>query len=245
MKYLWKRNRPLDKDGLLRLIAQMNTRDEKYTCSSETTSWKAHRKAETMDDPNLFPLLREIIRENEGKGKAQREVRSAAYFIYGRLLEKVFQKEDCDFFVRRLEVETNKYILSSMLDRVHDWRISKGIVLTPGLDISPIIDLTRDERWLVRHSAIYALIACPGEESRQALAFYLQQEDEKAYKYEIYYANIAMQAIGKSEDILLLERFLKSRSPTLKNTAEYAIQCIREREATLQESCPPQLWFGK
>lgn len=235
----------MDKAGLMELIARINTKDEHFTVSSETTSWKALREAETLDDPGLFPLLREIITEHEGKEKARREIRSAAYFIYGRLLEKAFQTEDCNFFVRRLEAETNKYILSSMLDRVHDWRICKGIVLTPELDISPIIGLTRDERWLVRHSAIYALIACPGKESRQALAFYLKQEDEKAYKYEIYYANIAMQAIGESEDILLLERFLKSRSPTLKNTAEYAVQCIRERETTLQKSCPPQLWFGK
>lgn len=235
----------MDREGLLDLIARINTKDEHFTVSSETTSWKALREAETLDDPGLFPLLREIITEHEGKAKEKREVRSAAYFIYGRLLEKAFQTEDCNFFVRRLEAETNKYILSSMLDRIHDWKICKGIVLTPQLDISPIIGLTRDERWLVRHSAIYALIACPGAASRQALAFYLKQEDEKAYKYEMYYANIAMQAIGEAEDIFLLERFLKSRSSTLKNTAEYAIQRIRERETVIQESCPPQLWFGK
>jgi len=33
------------------------------------------------------------------------------------------------------------------------------------------------------------------------------------------------------EDIPLLERFLKSRRPDLKITAQYAIQRIRERQA--------------
>lgn len=235
----------MDKVELLELITRINTKDEHFTVSSETTSWKALREAETLNDPDLFSQLREIITEHEGKAKEKREVRRAAYFVYGRLMERVFSPAEAPFFLDRLTVETDKYVLSSMLDRIHDWRIRKGIVLTPQLDISPIIELTRDERWLVRHSAIYVLIACPGEASRQALAFYLKQEDEKAYKYEMYYANIAMQAIGEAEDIFLLERFFKSRSSTLKNTAEYAIQRIRERETVIQESCPPQLWFGK
>ena len=47
--------------------------------------------------------------------------------------------------------------------------------------------------------------------------------------YIVIYANIAMQTIGEMEDIPLLERFLKSRRPDLKITAQYAIQYIKER----------------
>jgi len=219
----------VDKAGLLELIARINTRGETFTNSTETTSWSAHREAETLDDPGLFPLLREIIEENEGKGKAKREVRDAAYFIYGRLMEKAFSPKDAVFFLGRLEVETDKYVLHSILDRVRDWNM-RGHQLLAGVDVSPILALTVDERWLVRHSAIHALSACPGEESRRACAFYLRQEDEKTYKYEIYYAIIALQTIGTPEEIPLLERFLKSRRPDLKITAQYAIRYIRERE---------------
>ncbi len=220
----------MDKAGIMALVARINTTGETFTCSTETTRWKALREAETLDDPGLFPLLREIIEENEGKGKAKREVRKAVYFIYGRLMEKVFLPKEAAFFLRRLEVETDKYVLSSMLDRVKDWNM-KGYQLPAEMDFSPVLNLTVDDRWLVRHSAIHALSACPGGKSRKACTFYLGQGDEKTYKYEIYYANIALQTIGMPEDIPLLERFLKSRRPDLKLTARYAIQRIREREA--------------
>lgn len=220
----------MDKAGLLDLIERINTRDEHFPVSTETTSWKALREAETLDDPGLFPLLREIVTENEGKGKEKREIRRAAYFIYGRGMEKAFSPAEAPFFLGRLSVETDKYVLSSILDRVADWG-RKGLLLPEEMDVSPVLALTVDERRSVRHDALRALSACPGEESRGACAFYLKQEDEKTWQYEIYYANIALQTIGIPEDIPLLERFLKSRRPDLKLTAQYAIQYIREREA--------------
>ena len=116
-----------------------------------------------------------------------------------------------------------------MLDRVKDWRRLTGIVIPAGLDISPILALAKSDVHGVRHAAIMALGACPRKESREVLAYYLTQEDEKKFKYEIYYANIAMQDIGELEDIPLLERFIKSRKPDIKMTAQYAIQFIRER----------------
>lgn len=217
----------MDKEGLLDLIARINTRDEPFTDSRETTSWKALREAETLTDPGLFPLLREVVAANEGKAK--RELRSAAYFIYGRLMEQVFSPAEAPFFLGRLLVETDKYVLSSILDRVADWG-RKGFLLPEEMDFSPILALTADERRPVRHDALRALSACPGEKSRRACAFYLQQEEEKTWQYEMYYANIALQTIGTPEDIPFLERFLKSRRPDLKITAQYAIRYIRERE---------------
>lgn len=225
----------MDKAGLLDLIARINTREENIKISSETTGWKALREAETLEDPALFPLLREIVAENEGKAKAKRDVRSAAYFIYGRLMERAFSPGDCDFLLRRLEKETDKYLLHSMLDRIQDWQGRQGILLPPELDTSPVARLTEDDRWLVRHAALHALGACPGEGSRKALRCWLSQEDEKACKYEMWYAAIAMQSIGEPEDIPLLERFLKSRRQDLKITAKNAIQFIKERAERAHE----------
>ena len=219
----------MDKNELLDLIARINTREEQFTVSSETTSWKALREAETLTDPELFPLLQEIIEEHEGKRKEMREIRSAAYFIFGRLMQASFDQDACAFFLQRLSVETDKYILSSMLDRVYDWWKPAGKSIPASLDIFPILTLTKNAQRHVRHGAIRALAACPRKESRDALTYYLTQEDEKTYKYEIYYANIAMQGIGEPEDIPLLERSLKSRRRDIKITAQYAIQFIRER----------------
>lgn len=219
----------MDKSELLALIMRINTKDEDFTISTETTSWKARREAEALTDPMLFSLLQEIIGEHEGNQKKDREIRSAAYFIFGRLMQAAFDSKACAFFLQRLWSEKDKYVLSAMLDRIYDqWRAS-GRMLPAELDISPILTLAKDERRLVRHSAIRALSACPRKESRDVLRYYLAQEDEKAYQYEIYYANIAMQSIGKPEDIPMLERFLKSRRPDLKITAGYAIGFIQER----------------
>lgn len=226
----------MDKVEVLDLITRINTKDEPFTISSETTSWKALREAETLTDPAIFPLLQEIIEENEGKKKEKREIRSAAYFVFGRLMQASFDQAACAFFLRRLGAETDKYILGFMLDRIYDWWKYAGNSIPACLDISPILALTKDDRHSVRHSAIRSLGACPGKESRNALTCYLTQEDEKAYKYEIYYANIAMQGIGEPEDIPLLKRFLKSRRPDIKITAEYAIQYIQKRNSHLLPS---------
>ncbi len=223
----------MDKNALLALIARINTRDEQFTVSSDTISWKALREAETLDNPALFPLLLEIIAEHKGKAKKQREVRDAAYFILGRLLEKSFDETAALFFIRQLEEEKDKYILHSMLCRIVDWQRNAKRTLPVGLDISPILALAKDERNPVRHSAIHALGTCPRTESRELLAYYLTQDDEKQYQYEIYYANIALQSIGEPADIPLLERFLKSRRPDLKITAQYAIEYIKKRNPGL------------
>lgn len=219
----------MDKAGLLELIARINTNDENSTNSSETVRWKALREAETLTDPAFFPLLQEIVQENKGKAKPKRDVRMAASFIYGRLMEQTFDPESCAFYLRWLEMETDQKLLCPMLDRISDWQRRAGRKIPASVDVSPILTLAKDSRCHVRHSAIHALRTCPGRESREVLKFYLTQEDEKVYKYEMYYANIAMQSIGEPEDIPLLERFLKSRRRDWKMTAQYAIRQINER----------------
>ena len=215
------------------MIARINTKEENVTRSDETVSWKALREAETLTDPALFPLLQEIVQENKGKAKPKREVRMAASFIFGRLMEQAFDPESCIFYLRWLEMETDQKLLCPMLDRISDWQRRARRIIPAGVDVSPILALAKDSRCHVRHSAIHALRTCPGRKSRDVLKFYLTQEDEKVYKYEMYYANIAMQSIGEPEDIPLLERFLKSRRPDLKITAQYAIQYIREKGITV------------
>ncbi len=219
----------MDKNGLLDLMTRINTQEVGVADSRETVRWKALREAETLTGPELFPLLQEIVLENRGKAKAKRDVRMAAGFIYGRLMEQAFDSESCAFFLHWLGTETDRQLLCSMLNRICDWQRRAGRTIPTGIDVTPILALARDDRLHVRHGAIHALRACSGRESRAVLAFYLSQEDEKSFEYEMYYANIAMQSIGEPEDIPLLKRFLKSRRPDLKMTAQYAIEKISER----------------
>ena len=204
------------------LIARMAIVEECQD-SRDSVSWKAHREAETLTDAALLPILETIILEHPRP--KERRVRGNAYFVYGKVLKNTFQRAGYAFLLQRLTVETDKYVISSLMDRLADLEI-------PGnLDIAPVIAHARNEKWLIRHSAIRVLGACAVPESREALAWYLMQEDEKKYKHEITYANAAMGKVGTAEDIPLLERHLHSRRPDIRISAELAIQRIKARGA--------------
>lgn len=213
----------MNKEDLKNLINRMSAVEETYN-SEDTVSWKATREAENLTDTALLPILEEIITEN-AKPKG-RHIRNEAYFIYGKILKNSFDRNGCVFFINRLTVETDKYILSGMLDRLAD------IEIPTDLDISPIILHTQSEKWLVRHAAIRALGSCSTQKSRDALSFFLKQEDEKKYKYEITYANAAMGKIGDHTDIPLLERHINSRIQDIKISAQMAIEKIKALSRT-------------
>lgn len=214
----------MNKEQIILLIERMNT-VENVRESSDSISWKAHREAETLDDASLYPLLQEIICENS-KPKEKKN-RGAAYFIIGKLLINSFHKAACEFFIAQLMVETDKYIIASMLERMADIEIPSDIC------IEPLVYHSRNEKWLIRHSAICALGSSRTEMSKAALAFYLNQEDEKAYKQEIIYANASLGRIGELSDIPLLEKHILSRSRDIKISAQFAIDRIRKREQQL------------
>lgn len=69
----------MKKEDLYVLINEMND-DTPCSCSSESVKWKAFRRAEKLSDKALYPILKEIILENEHK----RDVRkSILYSING------------------------------------------------------------------------------------------------------------------------------------------------------------------
>lgn len=211
----------MTKEQIILLIERMNT-VENVRESSDSISWKAHREAETLADVSLFPLLQEIICENS-KPK-EKKIRGAAYFILGKLLINTFDKVACEFFVAQLMAETDKYIIASMLDRLADIEIPSDI------SIEPLIYHSRNEKWLIRHSAILALGSSKTQKSKEALAYYLNLDDEKAFKQEIIYASASLGRIGELSDIPLLEKYMLSRSRDVKISAQFAIDRIRERK---------------
>lgn len=202
------------------LIQRMIIKEEiKY--SDESISWKAHREAEILNDVSLYPILKELILLNS-KSK-YKKYRNAAYFILGKLIRNVPDIDGIVFYLKQLEVETDKYILSSMLDRISDF------VIPTYISIEIIASLSLHEKWLIRHNAINALGSSATLESKKALYYYINQEDEKTYKYEITYANASLGKIGSMDDIPIIEQHLKSKIRDIRLSAEFAIQSIRER----------------
>lgn len=206
------------KEYLVDLIKSMSEKDDART-SDSSVSWQAHREAESLSDPSAFPILIEMI-ESSPQKKA-RDMRDNAYFIIGKLLKNSFDREACDFLIRRLNAEDNKYVLSHILDRLAE------LTLPIEMDITPIVSCSKSEKWLVRHSALCALGASATKQSRDALAFYLEQDDEKQYRYEMIYANASLGRIGNAEDIPLIEKHLHSRSPRIRESARFAIERIK------------------
>ena len=170
-------------------------------------------------DPKLFPLLREIIEE---QGDAQ--IRRNACFQMGKLLRRSMDMEYCRFFIARLEQETDKYVLSDMLKGLGE------LTLPPEMGIDPIIALSRHENWMIRHQAIAALKASNTDASREAARYWVQQTDEKQYRFELVYAHAALSEIGTAQDVKLLEEHANSRFQDVKSSAQYAIDQIRRRE---------------
>ena len=209
----------MDEDKLYDLIARMTIK-EQLTSSEESVSWNAYREAERISDETVYPILKKIIEENH-KNKA---VREAAYVIIGYSLRNIFNKEACIFLIQRLDEETDKYVGACILDKLARIHIPEDI------DMSLVIKCSQNDKWLIRHSALNALGSSSTHANREALLFFINQEDEKKYEYEIIYANASLGSIGSKEDIPFLEKHVKSRKRDIRDSARFAIDRIKERE---------------
>ena len=138
----------MNEEQLHELIGRMTVREQMVN-SDVSISWHAHREAEKISDASVFPLLMKIVEDN--RQKKQKKIRDAAYFIMGKVLVRTFSREACEFLIRQLETETDRNILSGILDRIKDLKLPADV------DISLIIACTKPDTWDVRHSAIYAL----------------------------------------------------------------------------------------
>ena len=209
----------MDEDKLYDLIARMTIK-EQLTSSEESVSWNAYREAERISDETVYPILKKIIEENH-KNKA---VRRAAYVIIGYSLRNIFNKEACIFLIQKLDEETDRQGVESIIEGLSRIHIPEDI------DMSLVIKCSQNDKWQIRHSALDALGSSATKANRNALLFFINQEDENKYKYEIIYANASLGKIGLKEDIPFLEKHIKSRKRDIRASALFAIDRIKERE---------------
>jgi HEAT repeat protein len=185
--------------------------------SSKTVSWKALREAETLTDEKLIPHLIARI-ENEPDKKA----RGAAYFVLGKICKNNADGSAAQFLIDRAAIEEDRYIASSIYDRLADVPKPKGT------DLSSLIDATRDSDWLLRHSAIRALSNCEDDHVEEVL---MAISDEDGDPFDITYANSVLNKYGTKRAIPTLEKHLQSRKRDIRESAKLAIEEILKRTA--------------
>ena len=131
---------------LVGLITRMTRKESRCLNYDDSVAWHAYREAETLSDSSAVDELADYITKEEDK-----ERRKTAYFILGKLGQKVRSMDCASILLSRLSYEKEKYVLSSLLDALSQ-------IAKPGsLDLSSVCRLLHDDRWMVRHSAIQAL----------------------------------------------------------------------------------------
>lgn len=210
----------MTKDTLFHLLDTITPPDS-IVRRLNTPQWRFWCKEKHIKGNDVFLHLREFI-ERRTK-KSETKIRENAYVVFAKLLGKSFDSEHCQFFIDHLNVETNKYTLDTILSGIAQ------LPLPEDIDISPIVACSKSDKWLVRHSAITALGKSNTNASRETVRYWVRQENERQYEFEIVYANAALGYIGTPEDIALLERHIHSRIHDVKDSAIYAINNIKQR----------------
>jgi HEAT repeat protein len=203
----------------------MTAKEPRCINSDDSVAWQAYREAEKLDDPSLVEELTVFLQD-----KRENECRRAAYFILGKLGRKVHAFECSSILLSYVNKETNKYMLSHLLDALG------GIRKPKTLDLSPIFQLLKDERWLVRHAAIGALKLTDSLEAEERILELLQTTDDP---HNVTYCHATLSEIGTAKALPFIEKNLKSRKRDVKASAQWAINAINARmggEIAVRES---------
>lgn len=183
--------------------------------SSKTISWKALREAEKVENADYIPQL--ILFIDKEKDKKRRD---KAYFILGHIAKNTEDITALNFLIQRASKETDKYIVSSLLDRIAE--IKKPV----GTDLQPLINLTKNDKWLIRHSAIESLNNTADPLAEAALIEIIGSSEDP---YDLTYSNSILNKIGTLRAIPYLEKHLQSRKRDVKSSAKFAIEEIIKR----------------
>ncbi len=203
------------REGLVDLIGRMTTKEPRCLNSDDSIRWHACREAETLADPSMVDELADYVRHEPNK-----DCRDAAYFILGKLGQKVRSAECASILLFHVSSEKNKYVLAGLLGRLGDVRKPKE------LDLGPIFQLRHDERWRVLHSAIQARKLTDSQEAEGWLLELLQTTDDPN---DVTYCHATLSEIGTAKALPFIRKNLKSRKRDVRASAQWAIEAINAR----------------
>jgi HEAT repeat protein len=189
---------------------------EVVTSSGDSVSWLAHREAERLSDDSLIDDLEVLVGSSKRK-----EVRKAAYFILGAIGKNTGSRKVAAILVSRSRSETDKYVLSSLLESLA--KVEKP----DAVSLEPVFDLLEEPRWLVRHAAINALTGARSGEAEERVLAHLKKTDDP---FDKIYCHVTLNDIGTARSIPQISLSLTSRKPDVKGTAQDAIQAIHARQ---------------
>lgn len=208
------------------LLDRMNYTDDRNMeagyQSSDTISWKAHREAESLKDAAFIPLLISFLDKEKDKKK-----RDKAYFALGHLAKNTNDITALNFLIKQVEKEKDKYIISSLLDRI------AALNKPAGTDLHPLLQALKSDKWLIRHSAIQALNNSSDAVAESTL---IELIDTSGDSHDITYSNSVLNKIGTLKAIPSLEKHANSRKRDVKASAKYAIEEILKREKQAADS---------
>lgn len=201
------------------LISRMNDESDQIMesgyNSSDTISWKALREAEKIDNENYIPELTEFIDSEKDKKK-----RDKAFFLLGHMAKNTNDSKATEYLIKRVEKETDTYIVSSLLDRISNLKKPNGI------DLQPLINAIENNKWQIRQSAIQSLKNAENSIAEKALIEILSVSEDQ---YDLIYANATLNNMGTERAIPFLEKHLNSRKRDVKTSAKFAIESIKKR----------------
>ncbi|WP_208403344.1 hypothetical protein [Paenibacillus sp. BK720] len=192
--------------------------------SDESISFKAHREAEALNDKEMIPILIELI--NSSITSENKISRREAYFILSKLLLKHMDQEALQFLINQLNLEKDKFVISTLLDRISDLEKPEST------DLDPIFQHTQHRNWLIRRSAINSLKRSRNPRAREVILdnILTNKEDIKKNKYDIIYAVSTLSYIGIYDDLALLEELSRSNIRDIKESSIFAIESINKSQ---------------
>ena len=179
-----------------------------------------------------LPRIKQIIETYSGKLQENRDMRKTAYLALVRNLRDFPNPDYMRWHIAQIPKESDKYILSSMLDGIRDWPC-----LPSETDISPILDCVKSDKWMIYQGAIMALGICNTEIAREAVRSFLRLEPIRKNEPVYMYLCETLARIGTPEDVPLLKEI--SLRSTNRNIKHGLIHTISEIESRFQNNIPP------
>ncbi|MGY8911409.1 MAG: HEAT repeat domain-containing protein, partial [Flavobacteriales bacterium] len=146
--------------------------------------------------------------------------RDKAYFLLGHIAKNTNDYKATEYLIKRVEKESDKYVVSSLLDRIANLKKPNGI------DLQPIINAIQSDKWTIRQSAIQSLKNSDDKIAEKTLIGILSNSEDQ---YDLTYANATLNNIGTEKAIPYLEKHLNSRKRDVKGSAKFAIESIKKR----------------